>query len=54
MDALRMLVEVGTKEARERAAGALFELDEETRTKQRGASAAVDGTSKAPPHVMMS
>ena len=54
MDALRMLAEVGTKEARERAAGALFELDEETRTKQRGTSAAVNDTSNAPPHVMMS
>ena len=31
MDALRVLAEKGTKESRERAAGALFELDEETR-----------------------
>ena len=32
MDALRVLAESGTKESRERAAGALFELDEETRS----------------------
>ncbi|MEE2629107.1 MAG: hypothetical protein VX670_11645, partial [Candidatus Latescibacterota bacterium] len=31
MEALRVLAESGTKESRERAAGALFELDEETR-----------------------
>merc|ERR1712034_131262 len=30
MDALRVMTESGTKESRERARGALFELDEET------------------------
>ena len=35
MDALRALAEVGTKESRERAQGALFERDETERTAMR-------------------
>eukprot|EP01045_Picozoa_sp_COSAG04_P020159 COSAG04_NODE_2035_length_4958_cov_31.505454_1_plen_1643_part_10 len=57
MDALRVLVDKGTKESRERAAGALFELDEETRaakTKTAMASDADPGSSKPPPHIMVS
>merc|ERR1711960_43660 len=55
MDALHVLVESGTKESRERAAGALFELDEETRSaKATVASEAEPGSSKPPPHIMMS
>eukprot|EP01047_Picozoa_sp_COSAG01_P107043 COSAG01_NODE_36097_length_522_cov_0.950355_1_plen_130_part_01 len=55
MDALRMLAEVGTKESRERAAGALFELDEARRSRPRaGATIAPGGSSKPPPHIMMS
>eukprot|EP01045_Picozoa_sp_COSAG04_P003348 COSAG04_NODE_135_length_23774_cov_40.993918_11_plen_2893_part_00 len=56
MDALRILVEAGTKESRERAAGALFELDQETRAvKTKTADAAtVSGSTKPPPHIMVS
>eukprot|EP01045_Picozoa_sp_COSAG04_P003104 COSAG04_NODE_122_length_24803_cov_180.609415_6_plen_2065_part_01 len=55
MDALRVLAESGTKESRERAAGALFELDEETRAaKTAKASDAEAGSSKPPPHIMVS
>merc|ERR1711969_191593 len=55
MDALRVLAESGTKESRERAAGALFELDEETRSAKRKAPDAQSGSSaKPPPHIMMS
>eukprot|EP01045_Picozoa_sp_COSAG04_P003103 COSAG04_NODE_122_length_24803_cov_180.609415_5_plen_2220_part_00 len=55
MDALRVLAESGTKESRERAAGALFELDEETRAaKKAKASDAAPGASKPPPHIMVS
>merc|ERR1711969_344170 len=54
MDALRVLAESGTKESRERAAGALFELDEEARAaKATAASDAEPGASK-PPHIMVS
>ena len=50
MDALRVLAESGTKESRERAAGALFELDEEARAaKPTQASDAEPGASKPPP-----
>merc|ERR1711969_537416 len=55
MDALRVLSEKGTKEPRERAAGALFELDEDTRSaKTTQASDAEPGSSKPPPHIMVS
>eukprot|EP01045_Picozoa_sp_COSAG04_P025205 COSAG04_NODE_3266_length_2994_cov_1.822798_1_plen_260_part_10 len=56
MEALRLLTEAGTKESRERAAGALFELDEETRSAKRKPSDAhsSSGSSKPPPHIMMS
>ena len=55
MDALRVLAESGTKESRERAAGALFELDEEARaTKTTQAADAKPGASKPPPHIMVS
>eukprot|EP01045_Picozoa_sp_COSAG04_P026346 COSAG04_NODE_3641_length_2648_cov_2.033739_1_plen_812_part_10 len=55
MDALGVLAEVGTKESRESAAGALFELDEEARSANRKASDAQSGSSsKPPPHIMMS
>eukprot|EP01045_Picozoa_sp_COSAG04_P039177 COSAG04_NODE_10850_length_748_cov_1.674884_1_plen_249_part_11 len=54
MQALRALAEVGTKESRERAAGALFELDEEARSAKRKApNAGADGGHR-PPHIMMS
>eukprot|EP01045_Picozoa_sp_COSAG04_P021175 COSAG04_NODE_2250_length_4446_cov_52.316310_5_plen_794_part_00 len=57
MDALRVLAEAGTKESRERAAGALFELDEEARSaKVRTAAEAESepGAPKPPPHIMVS
>eukprot|EP01045_Picozoa_sp_COSAG04_P048659 COSAG04_NODE_18785_length_432_cov_2.015015_1_plen_144_part_11 len=55
MDALRVLVEAGTMASRERAAGALFELDEETRSaKTAQATDAESSASKPPPHIMMS
>eukprot|EP01045_Picozoa_sp_COSAG04_P031501 COSAG04_NODE_5849_length_1473_cov_6.774381_1_plen_463_part_01 len=55
MDALRVLAESGTKESRERAAGALFELDEEARAaKTKTASDAEAQSSKPPPHIMVS
>ena len=55
MDALRVLAESGTKESRERAAGALFELDEETRAvKTDVAHNEEPGSSKPPPHIMVS
>eukprot|EP01045_Picozoa_sp_COSAG04_P012082 COSAG04_NODE_800_length_10199_cov_36.147327_1_plen_2772_part_10 len=54
MDALRVLAESGTKESRERAAGALFELDEETRAAKTTALDAEAGASKPPPHIMVS
>eukprot|EP01045_Picozoa_sp_COSAG04_P016368 COSAG04_NODE_1360_length_7092_cov_12.824825_1_plen_1672_part_10 len=55
MDALRLLADVGTKESRERAAGALFELDEERRAaKSNKPSDADSGSSKPPPHIMVS
>merc|ERR1711960_82647 len=51
MDALRVLAESGTKESRERAAGALFELDEETRAATATkTSDAEPGSDKPPPH----
>merc|ERR1711969_285692 len=51
MDALRVLAESGTKESREHAVGALFELDDETRAaKTVVASDAEPGASKPPPH----
>eukprot|EP01045_Picozoa_sp_COSAG04_P036233 COSAG04_NODE_8730_length_937_cov_4.483294_1_plen_311_part_11 len=50
MDALRMLAEVGTKESRERAAGALFELQ----TERRNADMEDQPGSSAAPHIMMS
>eukprot|EP01045_Picozoa_sp_COSAG04_P006490 COSAG04_NODE_320_length_16877_cov_26.485401_1_plen_4766_part_00 len=53
MDALRVLAESGTKDSRERAAGALFELDEETRAAKTKASDEPD-SSKPPPHIMVS
>eukprot|EP01045_Picozoa_sp_COSAG04_P014482 COSAG04_NODE_1088_length_8335_cov_16.006071_2_plen_1430_part_00 len=56
MDALRVLAESGTKESRERAAGALFELDEEARSaKAKTVSETEPGASKPPPpHIMVS
>ena len=54
MEALRVLVEVGTKASRERAAGALFELDEEARSAKRTVQHAGGADTKAPPHIMMS
>eukprot|EP01045_Picozoa_sp_COSAG04_P020655 COSAG04_NODE_2136_length_4725_cov_8.089710_5_plen_950_part_01 len=54
MDALRLLAESGTKVSRERAAGALFELDEEARSTKSKASAAEPGSSTSPPHIMVS
>eukprot|EP01045_Picozoa_sp_COSAG04_P025206 COSAG04_NODE_3266_length_2994_cov_1.822798_2_plen_577_part_00 len=56
MNALRVLVRVGTKDSRERATAALFELDEETRSAKRNAPDAdsSSGSAKPPPHIMMS
>eukprot|EP01045_Picozoa_sp_COSAG04_P026795 COSAG04_NODE_3792_length_2526_cov_2.772147_1_plen_808_part_10 len=54
MDALRVLAESGTKESRELAAAALFELDEETRAAKTKAPEAEPGASKPPPHIMVS
>jgi len=57
MDALRMLAEVGTKVSRERASGALFELDEEERSRHEAAAKPDDasgGSGRPPPHIMMS
>eukprot|EP01045_Picozoa_sp_COSAG04_P027049 COSAG04_NODE_3884_length_2450_cov_5.538069_1_plen_816_part_11 len=54
MDALRVLAESGTKESRERAAGALFELDEEARSAKTAKAAEAVSSSKPPPHIMVS
>ena len=50
----QLLAEKGTQESRERAAGALFELDEETRAAKTAQASDEPGASKPPPHIMVS
>ena len=60
MSSLRELLDVGTKGAKESAAAALFELDDESRAASITPPADNPGTgldassSKPPPHIMMS
>ena len=56
LDVLRQLVEVGTtKECRQCAAAALFELGEEARSRERSEEGTGQvGSAKPPPHIMMS
>jgi hypothetical protein len=56
MEALRILSETGAEGAQTRAVGALFELDEESRSRMRTAASADGqaGAEKRPPHIMAS